>query len=69
MHFDSIRRGTRVVIRTAEGDFEGKALRKEDDTWLLDNNMRATPANVDRFVTNRRGAAGKAEAPTGCPAA
>lgn len=67
MHFDSIRRGMIVVIRTAAGDFEGKALQKEDDTWLLENNYRATPANVVRFVKSRRGAAGKAGQPIGCP--
>jgi hypothetical protein len=55
MHFNSIRRGTIVVVRTAEGDFEGKALRKEGDTWLLENNLRATPANVVRFRVPPRG--------------
>ena len=50
MHFNSIRRGTVVVIRTTAGDVEGRALRKEGDTWILENNLIATPANVVRFA-------------------
>jgi hypothetical protein len=64
MHFRAIKRGTRVVIRTPEGEKEGKALRKEGDTWLLEGDLVATPANVVRFVTrSRRGAAGAPGAP------
>jgi len=64
MHFRSIKKGVVVVIRTPEGDRQGKALREEDGTWILEGNLVATPANVVRFVTSRRGAAGtSAEVP------
>jgi hypothetical protein len=69
VHFNSIRRGTVVVIRTTAGDVEGRALRKEGDTWILENNLIATPANVVRFVSRPRGAAGTEGQPTGSPAA
>jgi hypothetical protein len=56
MHFSAIRAGTVVVIRTPEGPSQGRAVRREGDSWVLDNGLTATPANVVRFVrAPRRG--------------
>lgn len=56
MHFAAIKKGTVVVVRTAAGEQEGKALRQEDGVWYLEGDLIATPANVVRFKTrkNRR---------------